>query len=250
MSKIHGHGQDELSPAPEAGGTVVQLRESPVTERLTPVPTPTPSATPGTHPSSTSGGFAAEPAAFHHPRFELLARLGRGGMGVVYAAYDRDKLRRVALKTLHSLEPQSLLRFKNEFRALADLQHENLVRLDELFEQGGQWFFTMELIEGESFLSFVRPSEAPLRLSSSDSAAGQERTATADLESQPGNESTLAAITVPAFPARPGGFDERRLRDTVGQLTHGLCALHAAAKVHCDLKPSEEVIVGERVLKF
>src|SRR5688500_17684986 len=73
-------------------------------------------------------------------RFELLDVLGQGGMGVVYEAFDRERNSRVALKTIRNLTADSLLRFKNEFRALQDLQHPNLVRLDELFEADGTWF--------------------------------------------------------------------------------------------------------------
>jgi serine/threonine protein kinase len=97
-------------------------------------------------------------------RFELLHRLGSGGMGVVYAAHDRERNTTVALKTLKSIEARSVARFKNEFRALADLQHPNLVRLGELFSDGEQWFFTMELLSGVDFLRHVRadvPDGAP-----------------------------------------------------------------------------------------
>ena len=61
-------------------------------------------------------------------RFQLLRRIGAGGMGVVYEALDRERKTRVALKTLRTLSADALLRFKNEFRALQDLQHPNLVR--------------------------------------------------------------------------------------------------------------------------
>src|SRR5688500_9957829 len=90
-------------------------------------------------------------------RFDLLTRLGQGGMGVVYEAFDRERSVKVALKTITTLTPDTLLRFKNEFRALQDLQHPNLVRLDELFEDEGTWFFTMELVDGVDFLRNVRP---------------------------------------------------------------------------------------------
>src|SRR5215468_6589809 len=78
-------------------------------------------------------------------------------MGIVYEALDRERNVRVALKTLKDWTGESLLRFKNEFRALQDLQHRNLVRLGELIEEGGQWFFTMELVRGCDFLGWVRP---------------------------------------------------------------------------------------------
>src|SRR5262245_44709275 len=88
-------------------------------------------------------------------RFQIVRRLGAGGMGVVFEALDRLRGTRVAVKVLRRISPESLIRFKAEFRALQDLQHPNLVRLDELISDGQQWFFTMELIEGVDFLAHV-----------------------------------------------------------------------------------------------
>ncbi len=90
-------------------------------------------------------------------RFELVRRLGAGGTGVVYEALDRKRELRVALKQLTRLDAQSLYRFKSEFRALQDIDHPNLVRLDELVEDGRNWFMTMELIEGEEIVAYCRP---------------------------------------------------------------------------------------------
>jgi eukaryotic-like serine/threonine-protein kinase len=95
-------------------------------------------------------------------RFEILARLGSGGMGVVYEALDRQRSTKVALKTLPGVSPDGLLRLKNEFHALQGIHHPNLVTLGELICEDGQWFFTMELIEGQDFSSYVRPSDPGL----------------------------------------------------------------------------------------
>ena len=67
-------------------------------------------------------------------RFELKERLGAGGMGVVYSAYDKILKTRVALKTIRSPTSDLLLRLKNEFRAMQDVRHPNLGGLGELFE--------------------------------------------------------------------------------------------------------------------
>jgi serine/threonine protein kinase len=92
----------------------------------------------------------------HSDRFELLSRLGEGSMGVVFEALDRERKVRVALKTLRFMDAEMLARFKREFRALQDLHHPNLVNLGELIEEGGHWFYTMELVEGVHFLEWVR----------------------------------------------------------------------------------------------
>ncbi len=90
-------------------------------------------------------------------RFEVLARLGSGATGVVYSAHDREAGGRVALKVLKNVAPDSIADFKQEFRALADLDHPNLVRLGELIADHDRWLFTMELVEGVDFITFTRP---------------------------------------------------------------------------------------------
>src|SRR5260221_766436 len=91
-------------------------------------------------------------------RFEVVARIGAGGAGLVYEVRDRDSDAHLALKTVRSISPpDTLMLLKREFRAAQDLAHPNLVRLDELFEEDGVWFFTMELVEGVDWLRYVRP---------------------------------------------------------------------------------------------
>src|SRR6187551_3771930 len=95
-------------------------------------------------------------------RFEVRRRLGSGGMGDVFEAFDRETGWTVALKTLRRLDGESLYRFKKEFRALADLAHVNLVRYGELHCENEQWFFTMELVEGTELDRYVRTDDAAI----------------------------------------------------------------------------------------
>src|SRR5262245_21143119 len=89
-------------------------------------------------------------------RFVLREHIGSGGMGEVFRALDRERGIEVALKLLRDPEPEKIYRFKREFRALSDVTHPHLVRLYELVSSGDRWFFTMELIDGIDFLSWVR----------------------------------------------------------------------------------------------
>lgn len=91
-------------------------------------------------------------------RFSIVRRLGAGGMGVVYEAFDRERQERVALKTLREFDAAALYRFKHEFRALSAILHRHLIPLYELVGRDDQWFFTMELVENATdLLAFVRP---------------------------------------------------------------------------------------------
>jgi hypothetical protein len=90
-------------------------------------------------------------------RFALQRQLGAGAFGTVYQAWDREQQATVAIKVLHRWKPDLLFRFKREFRALIDVRHPYLVRLYELFSETDQWFFTMEFVDGQNFLEYVRP---------------------------------------------------------------------------------------------
>ena len=92
-------------------------------------------------------------------RFRVVRRLGAGGMGVVYEAHDGVRDEVVALKTLLRTGAADLYRLKREFRSLADVTHANLVCLYELFVEDDQCFFTMELVEGVSFVDYVRGTD-------------------------------------------------------------------------------------------
>ncbi|MDD9971291.1 MAG: protein kinase, partial [Myxococcales bacterium] len=98
-------------------------------------------------------------------RFSIRRQLGKGGMGVVFDAYDHQEQAHVALKTLTALSPSSIYQLKGEFRVLADLAHPNLIGLRELFEDVGRWFFTMDLVPGSRLTDFLRdhPGEGTLR---------------------------------------------------------------------------------------
>ncbi len=178
-------------------------------------------------------------------------------MGVVYLAHDRERRERVALKTLRQLSADSLLRFKNEFRALQDLHHPNLVTLGELFEQSGTWFFTMEFLEGTDLVSWVRgghvdvtgamgtDSMAPtVQAESLSPSSLRSLEAVTDAGKSLGPDA-LADVLPRATGAPPPPVDEGRLRDALAQLAQGLQALHRAGKVHRDIKPSNILVTGD-----
>jgi eukaryotic-like serine/threonine-protein kinase len=153
-------------------------------------------------------------------------------MGDVYECTDLERGTRVALKSLRHLDPEGLLRFKDEFRRIADLHHPNLVDLYELVADAGHWFFTMELIDGAPFVSYVRGESAPAGGALADTLESGD-----PADSEPAPASPAAPLE------RPDQIE--RLRDAARQLAEGLCVLHRAGKLHRDIKPSNVLVTPE-----
>ena len=85
--------------------------------------------------------------------YDVVALIGEGGMGEVYRATDTNLHRDVALKVLPmemAADPGRLERFKREARAVAALNHPNIVTIHSVEESGGVHFLTMELVEGHT----------------------------------------------------------------------------------------------------
>ena len=81
--------------------------------------------------------------------FELLGKLGQGGMGIVYRAIQPSLRRQVALKCMFKAgNPEWDRRFAREIHALGEVSHPNLVRIFHAGNEGDQWFYAMELLEG------------------------------------------------------------------------------------------------------
>ena len=178
-------------------------------------------------------------------RFELIRKLGEGGEGLVYEAHDNERDMRVALKTLRELDATSLYRFKKEFRALTDVSHPNIVGLYDLVSERDDWFFTMELVEGVDFVSYVRPPgwRAPAASASERSTAVVTRSIMTTGRGGNG-EARAGGAANPRTPREQPRVplatlaDEKRLRNTLGQLAQAIHALHGVGMVHRDLKPS------------
>ncbi len=211
-------------------------------------------------------------ASFHGTsRFIVEGRLGEGGMGVVHRVRDLERDQVVALKTMTHLDAASLLRFKREFRALADISHPNVVQLYELFSEDDQWFFTMELVDGCDLITWVHssPSLPPARLASFQTGVSRRpsRAPTPEHGTLPQGDiaPTLVAprnlydplledaltgapedvFAPPRVKARFLVRDGARLRDAFRQLASGVQAIHAAGKLHRDIKPSNVMVTAD-----
>jgi hypothetical protein len=176
---------------------------------------------------------------FGTDRFAVQGRLGAGGYGVVYRALDRERNIPVALKTLRNVAAKALVRFKQEFRALADVSHPNLVTLYELASHEQQWFFTMELVDGVNFLWYVRGETYPAE-SGPTSALTSPTSSGLQALFEHGRDERAGGKPLPA-----GALNLDRLRHALPQLADGVLALHDAGKLHRDIKPSNVLVTRE-----
>ena len=143
-------------------------------------------------------------------RYELLSRLGAGGMGEVWRARDHDLHRDVAVKFLpehFAADPNRMGRFAQEARAASSLNHPNIVTIHEIGETSGLPFIVMELVEGQTLRGLILEREGRV---------------------------------VPA----------RRLLEIGAQLADGLAKAHAAGIVHRDLKPENVMVTPDGFVKI
>jgi eukaryotic-like serine/threonine-protein kinase len=114
-----------------------------------------------------SGGDAEYGVGPHRfDQYELITKddgtpveLGRGAMGVTYKAFDTNLRYEVALKVIHPrylADESSRARFLSEARAAAQLRHRNVASVFHLGSEGGEYFYAMEFLEGETIEECVR----------------------------------------------------------------------------------------------
>jgi serine/threonine-protein kinase len=117
--------------------------------------------TPGSSPATP---VSAEAPLLHFPGFEVRELLGRGGMSVVYRAWDRRLHRDVAIKMLIAgahARPEELERFLRGAEAKASMRHPNVVQVYDIGDLDGRPYFAMEFVEGGSLAQRLAGEPVP-----------------------------------------------------------------------------------------
>jgi serine/threonine protein kinase/tetratricopeptide (TPR) repeat protein len=115
-----------------------------------------------TLPVTTNGPVGARPRI---AGYEILEVLGSGGMGIVYKARQERLDRFVALKMIRAgagARPEDLARFESEAKAVAAIEHSNIVKIFEIAEQDGLPYFSLEYLSGGSLASKIGGKPQPV----------------------------------------------------------------------------------------
>ena len=101
------------------------------------------------------------PPTFAH--FEILGKLGSGGMGTVYKARQPELDRVVALKVMNpgTATPEAFARFEREAEVIGKLRHPNIVRLYTVGQHRNRAFFTMDYIPGRPLSKLIEEAKTP-----------------------------------------------------------------------------------------
>jgi serine/threonine-protein kinase len=142
---------------PQCGGPLALAVTFATRTVATPAATAGTASQPATASSSPHGRFV--PGTLITGRYRIVSILGKGGMGEVYRADDLTLGQSVALKFLPislSGDPDAVNRFRNEVRVARLVSHPNVCRVHDLGEVQGQFFLSMEYIDGEDLASLLR----------------------------------------------------------------------------------------------
>lgn len=189
--------------------------------------------------------------------FRLIREIGRGGMGVVYEANQLSLDRKVALKVLPAeamLDASRLARFRNETRAVAQLQHPNIVPIYAVGEDNGTLFFAMQLIRGQNLAAVVRGIQQ--RVDARSGVRATPNIASAETAAQDGktredkHPESVAGLSAGDYPdaSRSRRYPNESIKyfrsvARVGvEAASALDCVHTAGIRHRDVKPSNLMV--------
>lgn len=193
--------------------------------------------------------------------FELLSKLGQGGMGVVFRAWQPSLGRQVALKCMRRADdPKAEARFAREIRALGRGEHPNLVKIFTSGVDGGTWFYAMELVEGATLAALCdklqarHPAPHGLSLNTWHQALStvceEGRQAEKPLGDSGAKQPTIAprpdgGSTPAQVPSLAGRSYVQHVSELIRQVAEAAHTLHEASVIHRDIKPGNIMLTAD-----
>ncbi len=184
--------------------------------------------------------------------FRIVGEIGRGGMGIVYEAFQLSLGRLVALKVLpfaSALNPRHLQRFKNEAQAAAQLHHSNIVPVYAVGHERGVHFYAMQLIEGQSVSALIRDLRTQAGKTTGEQASSVRAQAPPVTPVRPprkpksGAETiSLAAGSLSTTRSHRGSEFYRTAARLMVQAATALDHAHSFGVIHRDVKPANLLI--------
>lgn len=156
-------------------------------------------------------------------QYRIVRPLARGGMGEVYEVEHQVLRRRYALKLLpadFAGQSGALARFEREAQVMANLEHPNIIRVDDFGETGGRYWLRMELAGGVGKNSEFR------------------------IQDSEGNSQKSIVSLQDLADARGGRIPQEELVGILKQILEGLAYAHKHGAIHRDLKPSNILFSG------
>lgn len=222
----------------------------------------------GAAPDTTSGDSGGGRAVVLG-EFELREEIGRGGMGTVFAAWQRSLNRTVALKVLAqqvSASPNAVRRFQREAQAAAKLNHTHITPIFAQGQERGVYYYAMELVDGPSLAAVLtearggvgeseRPTEPEetvvLVRGESAGAAGAAARSTGKADSSSDSERRALCRGLGAQLGRPRTLEQfAAVARHVASIADALDYAHRQGVVHRDIKPHNLLFGGDGRLRI
>jgi WD40 repeat protein/tRNA A-37 threonylcarbamoyl transferase component Bud32 len=168
--------------------------------------------------------------------YRILREVGRGGMGIVYEAWQNSTLRRVALKVLPEnrlSDAMAVERFRREGRAAARLDHPGICTIYDLGVAGGCPYIAMRFVDGETLAERIRKQRERLgwRDPGEDGSPARAGEAAGEPARDPGTASSAAEVD-----------ETLRLIESAARALH---SAHEAGLVHRDIKPANIMVTAD-----